>query len=188
MREKLIVCARTLFSRHGFENTTIEAIANLADVSKPTVFNYFSSKSALLHELVQRADKGFLQLVEDALEYDASTTERLERFFLGLAERTTLNPALTRVFMVEAVKSMDTVDGEVLPHRFARTEKALIRLLRDGIRRGDVREDYSAALLAQLIVGAYTNILLLWLANPEYNVRLKLRQSARFLGGAILPA
>lgn len=186
MRERLVVCARTLFSAHGFESTTIEAIANMANVSKPTVFNYFASKAALLHELVLRADKGFAQVVDQVMEDNVGAVQQLENFFLGLAVLTRQNPALTRLLMVEAVKSMDTEDNVALPHRFIRTEKALIRLLREGVKKGEVRDDYSVQLLAQLTIGAYTNILLLWLADSEYKVELKLKQSARFLGEAML--
>lgn len=186
MREKLIVSARTLFSKHGFEKTTIEAIATMADVSKPTVFNYFPSKAALLHELVIRADQNFVQVAEEARQQETDTARRMEYFFLHLGSLSQLNLGLTRVLLVEAIKSMDGSEGAALPHRFAQTEKALAKLLRDGVKRGDVRTDYSTQLLTQLIVGAYTNILLLWLADPSnYPLDLKLRQSARFLGEAI---
>jgi len=186
MRERLVTSARTLFARHGFEGTTIEAIARMADVSKPTVFNYFPSKATLLHELVLRADSNFFQLVEAARKKRDTTSARLEYFFQRLGELTQQDPGLSRVLMVEAVKSMDGQEGAALPHRFGRTEQALVDLLQDGAKAGEVRKDYSVQLLAQLMVGAYTNILLLWLADPNhFPLHEKLQQTADFLAEAI---
>src|SRR5690625_1801837 len=186
MRERLVTSARTLFARHGFEGTTIEAIARMADVSKPTVFNYFPSKATLLHELVLRADSNFFQLVEAARKKRDTTSARLEYFFQRLGELTQQDPGLSRVLMVEAVKSMDGQEGAALPHRFGRTEQALVDLLQDGAKAGEVRKDYSVQLLAQLMVGAYTNILLLWLADPNhFPLHEKLQQTADFLAGVV---
>ena len=43
--------ALALFGEHGYESTTVEAIAKLAGVAKGTFFNYFSSKDDLLCDL-----------------------------------------------------------------------------------------------------------------------------------------
>ena len=50
-REAIIKASRKLFDRHGFEGTTLEQVAELADVHKQTVLRYFSSKEeiALAH-------------------------------------------------------------------------------------------------------------------------------------------
>ena len=48
-REARIVQAATdLFARHGYSETSIEAIASRADVAVGTVYNYFENKPALL--------------------------------------------------------------------------------------------------------------------------------------------
>jgi TetR/AcrR family transcriptional regulator, regulator of mycofactocin system len=47
-RRELEHIALELFREHGFENTTVEQIAEQAGVSKRTFFRYFESKSAVL--------------------------------------------------------------------------------------------------------------------------------------------
>ena len=51
-RQTILHCAEQLFARDGIDATTIAAIAEAADVSPPTVFNYFGSKENILSALV----------------------------------------------------------------------------------------------------------------------------------------
>ena len=47
-RRKVIEAAQRLFTEHGYPATTIEAIAEAADLSLPTLYRLFGSKRALL--------------------------------------------------------------------------------------------------------------------------------------------
>ena len=46
-RDNILEAAKTLFLAHGFENTTIEQIAEKAGVGLGTAYNYFKSKEEL---------------------------------------------------------------------------------------------------------------------------------------------
>ncbi|MGE3845842.1 MAG: TetR/AcrR family transcriptional regulator, partial [Gammaproteobacteria bacterium] len=46
-RERLVVAAETLFSRHGLRAVTMAAIAAEAGLAKATVYAYFPDKEAL---------------------------------------------------------------------------------------------------------------------------------------------
>ncbi|HUH37144.1 MAG TPA: TetR/AcrR family transcriptional regulator [Spongiibacteraceae bacterium] len=186
-RERLLRVARELFAERGFDETTIEVIAEHAGVSKPTVFNYFPAKRDLLTGLVQAADRGFERLVVRAMETEEPTVKRLEQFFSRLANTIETTPDLTRLLMFEAVKSMGMGSDMAVQHSFLLTEKALVRLLKDGMQRGDVREDFQPGLLAQMLLGAYINVVMRWLADPGYKVEPKLKHTARFFGEALLP-
>src|SRR5215469_18581786 len=47
-RQQIIEAAKALFSEHGYPATTLEAIADAADTSLPTLYRLFTSKRALL--------------------------------------------------------------------------------------------------------------------------------------------
>lgn len=57
-RQRVLESAATLFDAHGYEGTSISAIAGAAGVSEETVYARFGNKRSLLGELVKRAVRG----------------------------------------------------------------------------------------------------------------------------------
>ena len=51
-RREILDRARELFETDGYDSTTMARIAEAAEVSTPTVFNYFGSKDGVIVELV----------------------------------------------------------------------------------------------------------------------------------------
>ena len=51
-RQRIIAAARSLFASRGYDATTLEAVAELADVSPKTLGAVFGSKRALLAEVI----------------------------------------------------------------------------------------------------------------------------------------
>ena len=49
-RQKVIGVALQLFRQNGLEATTMEQIAEVADIAKGTLYNYFPAKEAIIHE------------------------------------------------------------------------------------------------------------------------------------------
>ena len=47
-RARILKSSRKLFSTKGYENTTIEDVAQRSEVSKATLYNYFPNKESLL--------------------------------------------------------------------------------------------------------------------------------------------
>src|SRR5690349_21447429 len=60
-RQAISKAAIELFERQGFQNTTIEQIANQAGVSAPTVFKYFGNKQEIILEILHDADQRALK-------------------------------------------------------------------------------------------------------------------------------
>lgn len=51
-RERIFAAAKVLFSRYGFRKTTVDEIAEQANLSKRTMYKVFRSKEEILAELV----------------------------------------------------------------------------------------------------------------------------------------
>jgi AcrR family transcriptional regulator len=67
-REELLDAAQQLFIDKGVGATSIDDIANAAEVAKGTVYLYFPSKEALLHALQERFVAGFLERLQIAMD------------------------------------------------------------------------------------------------------------------------
>jgi AcrR family transcriptional regulator len=78
-RERILEVAVDLFYAHGYENTTLDAVAERLGVTKPFIYSYFKSKSDLLAEICQRAIRGSLEEMKAVLATVAGPVERLRR-------------------------------------------------------------------------------------------------------------
>ena len=79
-RQRIVDAARKCFLAHGYDETTIEAIATEAGVAVPTVYAAFRSKKGLLGEILHRARFGpeYQAIFREA----QTTTEPAERLKL----------------------------------------------------------------------------------------------------------
>ena len=69
-REAIVDAARNAFQNDGVQNTSMDRIAELAQVSKRTVYNHFATKEALLFHIMKESwEKIFVQ---DKFFYDAT--------------------------------------------------------------------------------------------------------------------
>ncbi len=51
-RKRIIEAAIDLFDKHGIDDTTMEQISEEADVARGTLYNYFSSKEAIISDYI----------------------------------------------------------------------------------------------------------------------------------------
>jgi AcrR family transcriptional regulator len=73
-RDRILAAAAKLFAKDGWEGTTTRDIAGAADVATGTLFNYFSSKEAVVAALLE---DGFAKGLDD-FESERSGRESLE--------------------------------------------------------------------------------------------------------------
>jgi AcrR family transcriptional regulator len=82
-RRALLSAARRLFAQHGYDATTVRAVADLAGVNQALLFRYFGSKRGLFTDAVQSEALELLAgPAEDLLErsLDAMLTVEGERY------------------------------------------------------------------------------------------------------------
>ena len=77
VRNSILDAVSRVVARDGLVNTTIDAIAAEAGVSKGGVLYYFSSKKALLLGMVDRYEAGFLERRRKVIESLPDTPQRL---------------------------------------------------------------------------------------------------------------
>jgi AcrR family transcriptional regulator len=105
-RQRILEAARQLFATGGFDTSTTRDIADAAGIATGTLFNYFSTKEALLAALAALAiagvDRDFEESAGESLEEDlfafvAAGLRKLKplRKHLPVLLETALNPLVT---------------------------------------------------------------------------------------------
>ncbi len=78
-RTQILTCARKLFLEQGFKSTSIQAIANEADISKGAVYLYFESKDDILLAIFRMLEQNVWHKLEQ-INTDDTLSPR-DRFF-----------------------------------------------------------------------------------------------------------
>jgi AcrR family transcriptional regulator len=77
-RQQLVEVAASLFSEHGYRSTTMDDVAEAAGVTKPLLYQHFSSKKALYLELVDEIAHRCLAAIAEATERAESPRQKVE--------------------------------------------------------------------------------------------------------------
>jgi AcrR family transcriptional regulator len=160
LRQEIVKTSQRLFLERGYENTRIDDIVNVLDVSQPTFFRYFPSKDAVLREIGRRAFARQAEILRTELSSKASTGERLRRFFESLAKITEEGRPLWQAVILAG--AMDPVRSPELRE----PEEAAVDLLREilaqGQERGDITRAFPVVHLAEFMEGLFNTVVRQW--------------------------
>jgi AcrR family transcriptional regulator len=163
--QRIIAVAVELFKTRGYHQTTIEDIAEQAEVSRRTLFNYFPSKEALLLPWAQEILEGHIQ--PKVLEYLATqptTIAALRLLFTLTADMMMASPDVVRAFIRESLR-LD--DGAPSMRVGIGMQALFLQIVRYGQARGEVRTDLPTEHLAAY-VGALQGPLLFSLLDTSH--------------------
>jgi AcrR family transcriptional regulator len=82
-RQQLVEIAKSLFAERGYDGTSIEEVAQRANVSKPVVYEHFGGKEGLYAVVVDREMSALLDGITSSLTNNRSRV-RVERVALAL--------------------------------------------------------------------------------------------------------
>jgi len=145
-RQQLFAVALELFARRGYRSTTMDDIAEAAGVTKPLVYQHFSSKRALYLELVDSIAQDLLTAVRDAVLRAEGPRQQVE---LGFAAYFDL--VITREAEFRLLYGRDHADDLELGRALRTVEDAIAAAIDPLIAAG--LDDDHRRLLAYAVVG-----------------------------------
>ncbi|TWD93424.1 TetR family transcriptional regulator [Neobacillus bataviensis] len=144
-RDKIIEAALTLFSKNGYEGTSLTEIAKAVGIKKPSIYNHFKSK-----------DEIFLTIYENILWLHVQQVEKLIEDIKGLNAKVQLSQILDLTFqyyidfeeqssfLKRSVFFSPENLKEQLHEQFMAAEDAMSAILRTiinkGMENGEIRK------------------------------------------------
>ena len=174
---RIVDCAGELFIAHGYQTTTVDAIAEGAEISKPTFFNYFSTKHAVLQSMVERMDNEFIASIAEELKEPKSTEQRLCDLMTNTADYMESHIPLMRVIIVEGLGGLAKPDEA--SNRLSKLNNAMAELLTKGREQGDVGTEVDIDLQVQIVVGSYLYSLMNALTHSPKDLGSQLTKMVR---------
>jgi AcrR family transcriptional regulator len=165
-RRRIYDAALHLFLEKGFEATTVDEIAERADVGKGTVFNYFPHKTSFLAALADAWTERVNATLGPVASWRGSTGHKLERLFLFLADLGAENPAVASLAMQECLRHVASPGEPLADEEGVQRFQQLTRtILCDGQARGELRCEVALEDATSLIESAFFRTLARWLVR-----------------------
>jgi TetR/AcrR family transcriptional regulator, repressor for uid operon len=152
-RKRIVNAARQVFSAHGYDGATFQAIAVRADLTRPAINHYFSSKRVLYREVVDQTNE---LVVMAGIEQARSANSMVGRLsaFISVALQAEAKIPATAAFLVTAVmesqRHPELIHGGSDPVEISR--EFLAWTVNDAVERGELRADTDVATLTETLL------------------------------------
>jgi AcrR family transcriptional regulator len=159
-RNELLVAARTIFSRKGFHEATIDEIAVAAEVAKGTVYLYYKSKRDLYLEALRYGIESLNHELNLKAAEPGTCREKLRILAATKMDFFEQNREFFNIYYSELGKLPSHPAGlDLVKDLYFAQAKIFARLLEEGIRRREIRKinvEKAAFALADLTRDATT--------------------------------
>ena len=147
-RERIITTAVDLFHNHGLGNTTLEAVANKMNVTKPFIYSHFKSKNELLAEICSRGIRASLDALDRVVASGGSATEKIQALSREFMLAVLANQGHIAIYTREQ-KHLSRKDSDAIDDMRREFDRKFCALLREGVAAGEfVVDDVQMASLA----------------------------------------
>jgi len=133
-KELIIEHARTSFSKHGYELTTLEAVAKECSITKPAIYYHFKDKSALYKAVVCPEFTAIAENIESNTQAGIPL-ERLKSYIETFGEFLISHPDFSAIFAREIANGAITIPDNCIK-QLSRTLKQLVSILDAGVKEG----------------------------------------------------
>ncbi len=180
-RERTIAVAAELFYERGYENTSLDAIAERMNVTKPFIYAHFTSKAELLAEICSRGIASALAALDGVLTTMAgSPAERLTEVGLRFVTAVLKSQRHIAIFSREE-KNLAPEDFQRISAMRRDFDRKLVELLDEGVAAGEFHMPDTR--MAALAIGGMVSWAYVWY-RPDG--RLTLEQTSHELTSLIL--
>ena len=147
-RESVLATAEVLFSEHGFDATTLDAIGDRVGIQGTAILYHFATKRELYEAVLDRIFGPLLDEVHRHLAADTALSERLGAITSTMVRFAAARPAAARLFLREAIAGSAEA-GDIIT---TATRRQSVRFF-DALGKQD-DANYDPLVVWNIVVGA----------------------------------
>jgi AcrR family transcriptional regulator len=183
VRDRIYTSALSFFAEQGYDGTTIDQIAEHADVARGTFFNYFQRKEDLVTAWAEARKRRLELCMEESMKsQNDDVTVHLERCMAALAEFNESEREITGAMLQAWVKAGQPLLEEPC------AGQVFANIIEAGRRRGEVAFDIDPMRVGNILRDSYLGLLYRWSQDPDGRVPLhiELREVLRIVLTGVL--
>jgi AcrR family transcriptional regulator len=182
-RQAILRAARARFAEVGIANARMDEIAERAEVSRATLFNYFPGKTDIVAALTDQMNEAFYLMVERYCAEEPSVALRIRRVFTESAREMERRVELFRP-LLGAERNWSVASGAA---GVARLTDSFVRLLGGPEGAPGVRQDIDLRHLAEIAAGVYVGLVQNWRLIDGYPLQERLAEASRLVAEMVAP-
>ena len=174
-RQQITVAAKRVFAEKGFSRTTMEDIANEAELSPGTLYLYFKNKDELYASLSLQILQYLIIRLEDVRKKEElDNFQRIGALKEALYDVYQFDPlVLINIFHLQSSETLSNLSPELLSDIKELSRKAirmLADIFKDGIDDG-IFIDYHPIAIADVVMSLFSGIVLCEESKKVFDVK-----------------
>ncbi len=158
-RLKIVASLKTLLAEKDFGAITTAEIAKTAGVTEALIYKYFKDKRDLLHQILSE----YLEQYRAQITYDLKGIKgafnKLRKLIWSHINVYATNRVFAKILLIEVRNYPDYYKSETY-ERVREYSDIVLRIIEEGIRNGEIRDDISPKLIRYGILGSIEQICL----------------------------
>ena len=152
-KAEIVTAAARLFSERGYHGTSIQHVADALGLQKGSLYTHIGSKEDLLFAVVNEGADRFIERGLKAVELEAFAAVRLRRLLVSHIETAIEHLDAATVFLNEW-RYLSDHRRERIQMKRDLYENMVRRIIDDGIKAGEFRDDANVRFAARLVLSA----------------------------------
>jgi AcrR family transcriptional regulator len=176
-KQKIITVAIHLFKQHGFDATTMEQIAEEADIAKGTLYNYFPAKETIISEYVQRSFKD--RNPDRILQFRTmpDTRSRLTLILSELMERVQAQQDIFETFLAYRIQQVVSLRPDPDESTKSDFDSLAVEIIELGQQSAEIRTDLPLDMLVDLFEFVFVEVAKQFYMQPDtFNAHAAIEQ------------
>ena len=174
-RQRILKASRQLFSGKGYEETTIEDVAERAEISKATLYNYFPSKESLLIGIAEAELADIRRLIAQDLRDEARSLLKLRRVM-----EVFVVDSIPYISLSRKITYLNSCEESPLYATRLTMMKIMRQLVEEAQDQGDFRADVPADDIVDMVMGIYLMAQFEWSHIADYTEAFCIEKLRRF--------
>lgn len=172
-RNAIIKAAENVFFARGYDNVTMDEIANEAEVNKALLYYYFKNKEALFSAVNLCGVQILHEIYIKCSNLDTDGYNKVKTMIQGLFDFSKEHPDYFRIYCyagTERFQMSDEEDAQEIVDLRTGMWRLMVEAIMEGIEDGTIRND-----LDPVEMSIYLNLLALSTLNLDFTSKMVLR-------------
>jgi AcrR family transcriptional regulator len=154
-RQEIITAAEKVFFKKGIDNSTMDDVAEQAELSKATLYLYFSSKDEIYSAIFSKSQKKLFKMIKNATDNLTDTREKITEFISAFISFQKKNPDYFEAFFYFLTRDIKFSEKDCYVEERKSSGKEFLSDWVDLVQKGKkeklIREDLNAIPVAIIL-------------------------------------